>query len=127
LAYFQADVEYTLLEGIKQGIKSLYRHGIPLHHLPEARLPETPTNGSSIFVVTFKDFKKLSSFQIQSIFHHRHILVTGAPVQSHKFDEEGLATLGSLTAKRTIQGKPLILLRLVIILKCVYSGISKDS
>jgi hypothetical protein len=102
-------VEYTLLEGIKQGIKSLFRHGIPLHHLPEARLSETPTNGSSIFVVTFEAFQKLSSFQIQSIFRHRHIHVTGAPVKQHKFDEEGLATLGSLTAKRAIQGKPLTL------------------
>lgn len=43
--------------------------------------------------------------QIQSIFRERHILVHGVETEKMEFNEEGLATMGSLTRPLQVQGE----------------------
>ena len=62
-------------------------------------------HASSVFVVDCHVFKKLPPRVIQDIFRYRHILVQGVETKEMAFDLEGLATLGSISLPRYVQGK----------------------
>ena len=94
---------------------TLHENGIPLHALPGARhkdcspplsLQSSPAQ-SQIFVVEYAEFKAMSSFDIQRIFRHRHILVLNHPQErTYSFDLQCLHALGDLDQKRDMQGEP---------------------
>jgi hypothetical protein len=106
LIYFnQFETEYPLLRGIQASVQALFANGRPLHHLDSARSLDFSPAASSCFVTTVNDFNNLSAAQVQDIFRHRHILIPGAVKEDIKFDRQGLATLGSLTTVRTVQGE----------------------
>lgn len=101
----QANDECRLVTRILSSKQGLYQQGIPLHHLPAARRIEYDGSGSSIFVSTAEDFKKLTPLQIQQVFRDRHILVVDVPVDEPlEFDKAGLMTLGALHSQREFQG-----------------------
>lgn len=61
-------------------------------------------DASEFFITTVEQFEKLKGHQIQEIFRHRHIVIPGTTPEDIEFNNQGLATLGLLTAKRQIQG-----------------------
>ena len=78
--------------------------GKPLHYLDSARSLQYDRKASQFFVTTEEDFAKLKGTEIQEIFRHRHILIPGTAPDDFGFNREGLKALGSLTARRQIQG-----------------------
>jgi len=97
-------LEYPLFSAIQKSVESLYQDGWPPHHLDSARSLEYDPNGSDFYVTTHEEFAKLKATQIQEIFRHRHIIIPGRPLEDFKFDRDGLKAVGSLTARRQIQG-----------------------
>jgi hypothetical protein len=99
---------------------TIHKNGVPLHGLPAARLKPSPTSlpspgDSHVFVVEYKEFSAMSTFDIQAIFRNRHILVLNHPQEySYQFDLEGLHALGHLDSKREMQGKFWCLLTMFI-------------
>jgi hypothetical protein len=93
-----------MLSEIQTSAERLYQNGTPLHHLDSARSLDYDPQASHFFVTTPEQLEKLTTQEIQEIFRHRHILIPGPPPRDFHFDSQGLATLGSLTAPRQIQG-----------------------
>ena len=86
----------------------MYQNDRPLYHLDSARsLAYDPNDPgvSSIFVTDAAEFKKMAPKNIQDVLRYRHILVTGHDTENMQFNLEGLATLGSLSQVRDMQGK----------------------
>ena len=77
-------------------VERAYMNGVPKHRLPSARSVEFDADVSGIFVVSWEQFSKMSSKEIQGVFRNRDILVTGAPIQPLSFDKDGLSTLADL-------------------------------
>ena len=109
---FQHEHEFTFLSDIQASVERLYHNGQPLHQLDAAQStaydPTNPTR-SSIFVVNSSTFCQMRAKEIFEVFRHRHILVTGVETEEMAFDLKGLATLGSVTRVRQMQGKASIL------------------
>lgn len=99
-------MEYPNLKEIQDGVTGLYEAGRPPHHMDGAMLTDYDprAGGSHFFVASADTFEKLDGDQIQAIFRHRHILIPGSSPSHCGFNREGLASLGSLTAPRHIQG-----------------------
>jgi hypothetical protein len=96
-----------LLTEVQASIESNYSNGRPLSQLQSARSTSyDPSQGnvSSIFVVDCPTFKKMSPSVVQEIFRHRHILVQGVETDEVAFDLAGLASLGSISLPRFMQG-----------------------
>jgi hypothetical protein len=103
----QSEIENQLLESIQKSIESLYVDGRPLHHLPTARnfdFDPFDSHQSSVFVVDFPTFVKMSADALQDIFKDRHILVLNTPMKEQEFGQESLLTLGPLNKVIQIQG-----------------------
>jgi len=83
-----------------------YCDGVPPHQLPEARETKCSNQRSHLFVTTPDMLGRLTPVQIQDIFRHRHILVTGEHPSDSTFDREALSRLGSLEVLRKIEGVP---------------------
>lgn len=64
----------------------------------------SPDN-SHIVVIESTAYDAMSSFQVQMLLRHKHILVTGCPQKGVQFDAKGLRTLANLDAPIDIQGK----------------------
>ena len=80
-------------------------NGLPPHHHPSARQEEyTEATVSSIFVVEYDVFAKMSAAAIQRVFQDRHILVLHAPLPEEPFCRETLEPFASLHTVRTIHG-----------------------
>jgi hypothetical protein len=86
-------MQYQKFRGLRARVRSLYQYSKPLHHLPSARKIELDPQGSSIFVVNYRDFMAMKPHDIQSVFRRRHILVLGTPTEDMKFDLDGLSTV----------------------------------
>ena len=84
----------------------LYRDGRPRHHEEgAASLEYDPLSGTSaFFVTTIDEFENFGGEEVQEIFRNRHILIPGPAPKDFRFNLQGLANLGSLDAKRTLQG-----------------------
>jgi hypothetical protein len=89
---------------IQTSIEGAYVDGKPLHHLDSAKSPQYDQKASQFYVTTQEEFAKFKGPEIQEIFRHRHILIAGSPPDDFRFDRNGLKALGSLTARREIQG-----------------------
>jgi hypothetical protein len=101
----QAFREYPVLKDIIEMVEKAYVDGVPLHHLLPARSRNFDPLASSIFIIPWAEFMKMPNVEIQQIFRHRHILVTGTPTDPMNFDEEGLSTLAPLHQKNVFQGE----------------------
>jgi hypothetical protein len=115
----QAEWENTLLQDIQGNVESLYVGGRPLHHLNSARQLRFDRNDpgqSSVFVVEYPDFLKMSAANLQAVFKNRHILVLDSPSVVEEFNLESLCKLGSLSRVRQMQGKrmQLVLYKLTV-------------
>jgi hypothetical protein len=100
----QANIDIPIVSSIFRSTKSLYRHGRPLHHLSSARSRKYDHEASIFFVTTAAEFTQFSAREVQEIFRHRHIVVTGPAPRDFQFDRAGLSMLGCLTTPRDIQG-----------------------
>jgi hypothetical protein len=100
----QAEVEYDLLRRIQANVERLYQNGKPLHTLANAKSIEYVPASSQFFVTNAEAFRKIEPGAIQDIFRDRHIIVTGTDGERATFDGPGLLRLGSLVARRDIQG-----------------------
>lgn len=69
-------------------MESGYRNGLPLH----MQYGEKDVR-SCVVHLNYEEAQKLSTREIQEIFRHHHILITGCPQDNVKFDEAGLQTL----------------------------------
>jgi hypothetical protein len=104
----QAAIEYALLADIHKNIESQYQSDRPPHHQPNATMQEYRPEASQFFVTTAEIFGKLGGEDIQEIFRHRHIVISGSSSEGLRFDHHGLASLGSLDAFREIQGRKFV-------------------
>ena len=97
--WIQAGVENKLLQDIHNNVEAGYIDGRPPHHHPSARErsydPENPPP-SCIFVCKSEDLNTISSEDIQEVYRHRHILVTGVPLQDEGFSLATLKNYASL-------------------------------
>ena len=85
---------------------SSFLDGCPRFLQPSVHAPEYDPFGSSIFVVDYSVFVGMSPKSIQTIFRHRHILVTGVKDEEPlEFDLDGLSTLGPLFNEIDVQGE----------------------
>jgi hypothetical protein len=101
----QAKIEFALLKSVHSAVERLYQDGKPLHHLRSAEEIEYHPDVSQFFITTQAALESLTAMEVQRLFRHRHILVSGSPTRDFNFDRRGLAKLGSLTAPRCIQGE----------------------
>ena len=101
----QAFREYPVLTDIIEMVEKGYIDGVPKHCLPTALSRKFDPMASAIFIVQWADFIKMPTLEIQELFQHRHILVTGTPTTPMNFDEEGLSTLAPLQQKSVFQGQ----------------------
>jgi hypothetical protein len=101
----QAFHEYPVLKDIIEMVEKAYVNGVPPHCLPPSRSHNFDPMASSIFIIQWAEFMKMRNLEIQQIFRHRHILVTGTPTDPMNFDEEGLSTLAPLHQKNVFQGE----------------------
>ena len=84
-------------------IERRYIDDHPPHHHPSAQNIDGP-HGSAIYITTHQKAALLTPLQVQEIFRHRHIVITGEEQPNSQFDREALSKLGSLTAARQVQG-----------------------
>lgn len=101
----QAKFDIDLVEKLVGMVKDKYDEvGHPPHWQPAASDPTLQEGCSSIFVVDYKSFNKMSPSQIQEVHRDRHILVTGVdsgrPIH---FDAEGLQMLSDIDSDVYIQ------------------------
>jgi len=59
---------------------------------------------SSFDIISFVDFQRMSTLQIQDRLRRKHIVVTGHPDSNVKFDAAGLRSLSPLHRKVSLQG-----------------------
>lgn len=71
--------------------------GLPLH--------VSDPQKSAFFVMTEGEFKSSTIEEIQDIFQHKHILVTGMHSETLQFDSRGLSSLTRLSTVTHIQGE----------------------
>lgn len=71
---------------------------------------------SSFAFISHKKFKEKSSHDVQSLMRTKHLVVTGMPSRDIGFDEKGLKTLTNLQAKISIQGKPTLIYRNLMVI-----------
>jgi hypothetical protein len=80
----------------------------PPHLLESARGPYDPKDDkqSSVYVVTHAEFQQKSTKEVQEIFRHRHILITGAfgVSSTAAFNEETISDFADLGNHVEIQG-----------------------
>src|ERR1700677_2995335 len=100
----------SLFKKLQDSVESLYKDGVPLHHLDTARSIQPNNNTSSIFVSEYGDFVKLHRSTIQSIFRHCHILVLNVPTADMSFDGLVLGNVGNIYTPRRIFGEFLVFL-----------------
>jgi len=81
-----------------------YVNGVPPHRLPSAMDRDHNLAASCVFVVRWDQFKAMTASEIQAQFRYRHILVLDAPVETLDFNQDGLETVGSIHATRTVHG-----------------------
>lgn len=93
---FQFEDRINQLQTFFDLLKAGYVNDKPLHVAD----PET-----SLFdVISFTDFERLSTTQIQNRLRCKHIVVTGCEGSNIKFDEAGLRTLCPLNRTTSLQG-----------------------
>jgi hypothetical protein len=100
--------ENRLLRDIQANVEDLFVNGRPLHHLDSARKIEfnhSDPHQSSVFIVEYHDFVKMSTETLQLIFKHRHILVLNTPSERPTFSLNSLCKLGSIDTVRRIHGE----------------------
>jgi hypothetical protein len=85
-------------------IERRFQNGQPPHHHHDAQEITFTNQQSCIFLTTPEKMAQLTALQIQDIFRHRHILITGLASPESHFDRKELSRLGSLTAQHSIQG-----------------------
>jgi hypothetical protein len=96
-------MDNTLFKSVEQSVRSLFKNGKPLHHLPSAKSRQYHQDASKFFIVSKEELEMMSAYEVQNIFRHRHILVPGKQ-SGKKFDRASLRSIGSLTQKRQVQG-----------------------
>jgi hypothetical protein len=93
----QANVDIPIISSIFRSTKSLYHNWQPLHHLSSAHSLKYDHEASIFFITTTAEFTEFSAHEVQEIFHHCHIIVTGPAPRDFQFDHAGLSMLGCLT------------------------------
>jgi hypothetical protein len=101
-------MECDLLQEIHESVVRGYIDGRPPHHHPSAREktfhPSCPPP-SSIFVIDYRDFLKMSDMEIQLIFRDRHILVLNSPLSDEGFSLKTLKTFCNIKKVVDIVGE----------------------
>jgi hypothetical protein len=98
-------METGILQEVHKLVEANYINGRPKHHLQAAYNVKHEDGASVFFIVSYEDFMKMSSSDINHIARRRHILVRGIPQEKFKWGREALAHTGSLTQQRDVQGK----------------------
>ena len=93
----QVQEDVSFLNKFADAVKNDYKDGVPLH---------VADPDKSVFkIMTEEEFKGKSVYEIQEIFRHRHIIVTGIETPGVEFGSAGLAKLARLDSVTHIQGE----------------------
>jgi hypothetical protein len=101
---WKISMEYDVFQQLQASVHSLYEENAPLHHSTNARSLTVKPNASSLCVLDYHAYKDLTQTEIQQIFRHRHILVTGAPVEPLVDTDKAILPHGNQYMHRPLHG-----------------------